>query len=80
MASRLAIVPNAAPDASPVTRGFRAPCIKCGDPDCVRVDLSDLSAFTCHSCDDTFTADDVREHIAQWSSVLAWIEAAPSVD
>lgn len=61
------------------TRGFKAPCIKCGEEATVRLDLSDLDAFTCSSCDAEFTADDVRAFVAEWAKVLSWIDSAPVV-
>jgi transposase-like protein len=51
----------------------------------VSVGLSDLAEFTCQECGDTFTRDDVAEHIetlresaAKWAGVLKWLDTAPS--
>lgn len=61
-------------------RGFRVDCIHCGERGTVSVDLGNMSEFKCSSCDGTWTADDVRKLIAEWSAVLAWTETAPVLD
>ena len=61
------------------TRGFSCRCILCGAEESVRVDLHDLTSFTCTACEDDFTADDVREHVKAWAKVLAWIDTAPEI-
>jgi len=65
----------------PVRRGFSSlPCILCGNTDGnVTVSLDDVSQFHCNECGDDFDADAVRQQIAQWQAVLAWIDAAPTV-
>lgn len=67
------------PDPKTTTRGFKVPCLHCGEKETVRVSLDNLSAFTCVDCDAEFTADDVRAAIDDWSAVLAWIDTAPEV-
>ena len=62
-------------------RGFAAVCFRCGDADAVvRVNLADTSEFKCDGCDSEFSAGDVREHLASWQAVLAWISTAPVVE
>lgn len=61
------------------TKGFTVGCLKCGETG-VRLNLEDLDTFCCPSCDDEFTLDDVREHMAKWARVVQWIDAAPAED
>jgi hypothetical protein len=60
-----------------------APCIKCGERD-LQLHLADLDGdcWHCCSCEEDFSTDAVREHLADmasWPDVLAWVEAAPCV-
>lgn len=59
-----------------VKRGFTVPCIKCGEPGTVSIDLCDLETCRCSSCDEEFEVGDVREFIARWKGVLAWLDSA----
>jgi uncharacterized protein (DUF983 family) len=65
---------------TPVSRGFVLPCPKCGNAEsCISLHLDDCETFTCRECDEEFTADDVRDLIAKWGKVLAWIDAATTI-
>jgi transcription elongation factor Elf1 len=60
------------------TPGLLLPCPCCGDAEAViNLRLSD-AYFTCGSCENEFTADDVRQFITKWSKVLTWVDAMPS--
>lgn len=65
-------------DAKTTNRGFKGvPCIKCGETDCVRLDLADVKLFTCTSCEEEFAAEDVEAIISAWDGVLSWVKMAP---
>ena len=77
-------------DATPMTtqeqttepkalRGFKAPCIKCGEAETVSIALHDVSTFCCNSCETEYTVDDVAELMDAWRAVLAWLDTAPVV-
>lgn len=62
----------------PVKRGFPVHCLECGETECVRVYLDDVTGmFQCNNCDAEYTPADVRERLAGWEAVLAWVETAP---
>jgi hypothetical protein len=65
-------------NAPAVKRGFDVRCLSCGEPS-VRVYLSDTELFQCGDCDAEFTLKEVRERLAGWAAVLAWVEKAPSL-
>ena len=65
---------------STITRGFSVPCLKCGETGSVRLSLDDVSVFSCGSCDNEFTADEVRDACQAWLRVLAWLDTAPPVE
>jgi hypothetical protein len=72
----LAIAPT--PAAAPVARGFAdldCPC--CGAQGGITVHLGSLDEFHCGECDADFDAETVRNLIARWTRVLAWIDLAP---
>lgn len=54
-------------------------CIKCGEADCVSLDLDDCKTFRCRECNDTYTVEGVADHVQQWGKVLAWVAAIPTV-
>ncbi len=62
-------------------RGFSGICcIKCGESDCVAIDLHNLTgdeSISCAQCNTSFGLDDVRSLINQWQRVLAWVALAP---
>jgi predicted nucleic acid binding AN1-type Zn finger protein len=58
--------------------GLLLPCPKCGNTEAsIKLCLFDGGTFCCLECDDEFTAEDVRDFIAKWRKVLAWVDAAP---
>lgn len=73
--------PEPSPSCKPVRRGFGSvPCPRCGSDDYIlSLDLADLNTFTCDGCKEEFLADDVRNLIAAWQPVLAWIDLAPQL-
>jgi hypothetical protein len=61
--------------------GFAVTCPHCHDTDAtISVDLNDLGAILCTSCDETFTAVEaceiVQAELHRWEKVVRWIEAA----
>lgn len=66
--------------ATETKRGFKAPCIRCGEEETVMLDLSDLERCTCSSCDAEFTTTEVRAALAAWVKILDWIDLAPVTD
>jgi hypothetical protein len=52
-------------------------CIKCGEPGGVRLLLEDLETLFCPECNTEYTIGEVRDTLAQWQQVLAWVDAAP---
>jgi hypothetical protein len=63
---------------APARRGFAVACIRCGERDSVTLAVDDMSQFYCGSCDEGFTAADVRGLIDGWRPLLAWLETAPA--
>ncbi len=63
--------------ATDTQRGFSVRCLHCGQEESIRIDAHDLHNFTCSSCDAEFTADDVREELARWGKLLAWLDTSP---
>jgi hypothetical protein len=63
-------------------RGFKGiRCPLCGsDSDTQTLELDNLDTFLCAGCDEDYTADDLRQAIAAWQRVLAWIDAAPAIE
>jgi hypothetical protein len=66
--------------ATATTRGFAVKCIHCAEESTVRLDVHDVHTFHCGSCDNEFTADDVRAEMARWTKLLAWLDSAPAID
>ncbi len=61
-------------------RGFPGlRCLKCGESDCITLQLADVEQFACSQCNEEYTAGEVRDAFAAWQTVLAWIEVAPTV-
>lgn len=65
------------------TRGFAdVPCIKCREAGSLTMTIDNVTEFTCTACDESFTDDDVREHLEgmqRWTRVLSWIDQAPAL-
>lgn len=54
-------------------------CIECGASAAearVGVDV-DTGLVHCSACDTEFGPDEIREHVAGWERLLAWVEAYP---
>ena len=68
------------PDTNTTTeRGLQLPCPCCGEANAnVSLHLDDCETFTCRECDAEFTTEDVKQFIARWQPVLAWIDQAPA--
>lgn len=61
------------------TKGIQLPCPRCGEPDAnLTLYLADGETFQCQECDEEFTADAVRDLLARWAPVLAWLERMPT--
>jgi hypothetical protein len=74
-----------APTPPATGRGFGfLPCPKCGEAEVsialIITDLTADDACKCCECDAEFSLDDVRQFIARWGRVLAWIDQAPIVE
>jgi hypothetical protein len=61
-------------------RGFKGlSCPLCGNADAtLRLYLDDCETVTCSECEEEFSLDVVRELVAAWTKVLAWVDAAPA--
>lgn len=65
--------------ATPVKRGFGClTCPLCGQDCGISLNLEDLETCTCPECSEEFTLDTVRDVIARWQRVLAWVEMCPA--
>jgi transcription elongation factor Elf1 len=63
------------------TRGMTLPCPHCGEEQAViSLNLADMDSFTCQECNAEFDTDSVRNLIAKWTRILAWIGTAPGSD
>jgi uncharacterized protein (DUF983 family) len=62
------------------TQGFRVRCPGCGDTDSLRVALNDVHRIACTNCEEEITPASVRQLIAEWQQVLAWLDTAPELD
>lgn len=61
--------------------GFKVLCPECGDAEAtVRIDLNDLKAVVCSSCDAEFSpaaaVAKAAEQLARWQAVARWIDLA----
>ncbi len=62
----------------PHARGLMLPCPHCGDAAAtITFVLAAGDRFYCADHDGDFSANDVREFIAKWTAVLAWIDQMP---
>jgi uncharacterized protein (DUF983 family) len=67
--------------ATKTLKGFKVLCPECGDQEAiVRMDLNDLKACTCSSCDAEFSPADAvakaTEQLRRWQAVARWVEIA----
>jgi hypothetical protein len=61
------------------TKGLLLPCPLCGEADAtLSLNLAEPTELHCQECDADFTTADVRNLIARWQPVLAWIDTMPS--
>lgn len=59
-------------------RGFGGvPCLHCAVPDTLAVHLEAVAVLECRACGAEFTADAVRDYLARWGTVLAWLALCP---
>lgn len=62
-----------------VERGFGELTCPCCGQDCgIQLNLSDLDTCSCPECSEEFSLDTVREMLAKWQRVLAWVDACPA--
>lgn len=61
------------------TRGFRAPCPKCGN-ESVQVSLADVEQLHCLDCDEDLDLADIRALVEGWGPVLRWLDAVPVLE
>ncbi len=60
-------------------KGMCLPCPRCGEAEAsISLCLADAETFTCGECGTEFTATDLRDIMARWQKVLAWVDAMPS--
>jgi hypothetical protein len=76
---------DGAPVTPPKLKGFGpldCPC--CGAEACIDLDLarplSGDEACHCSACSERFSLARVRQFIARWQRVLAWVDLAPDID
>jgi hypothetical protein len=67
--------------ASKTVKGFAVRCPFCGDSEAtVKIDLNDLGACVCSSCDEEFSPGDAAreatKQLRQWEAVVRWVEMA----
>lgn len=63
---------------NPPTKGFvAATCIACGNTESLTLDLFRLDAVTCANCKTAVPLWQIREHVAAYVAMLAWIDLAP---
>lgn len=70
--------------ATRTAKGFTVICPFCGDAEStVKLDLNDLKACVCTSCDEEFTPAEARdkasELLARWDAVCRWVDLAADV-
>lgn len=49
---------------------YKLPCIRCSEEDCLAVQVCDMESFTCSSCGEEFTLDDVRAALNPWTEYI----------
>lgn len=59
-------------------RGVQLPCPCCGEEQAaIMLSLADMESCRCEECSTDFTLTDVKDLIAKWTKVIAWVESAP---
>ena len=60
-------------------RGCLLPCPRCGEPDAnIALELAEDDLFTCHDCQQEFTAPQLRALAERRAPVLAWLDLRPA--
>jgi len=74
------IAPTLAADtAATATRGATLPCPCCGEANAtITLNLADGESLACQDCSADFSTADVRNFIAKWAPMLAWVDAMPT--
>jgi uncharacterized protein (DUF983 family) len=67
--------------AKPKATGFQVVCPYCGDVEAaIRLDVNNVHALTCSSCDEEFSPQQARDKaaavLARWEAVVRWVELA----
>lgn len=71
-------MPVATETEKTTTPGLLLPCPMCGDQEAqILISLADADECKCKECEGEFTLTEVRESIAKWTKVIAWIETMP---
>jgi hypothetical protein len=71
--------PGTAPEGAAPERCFGLlPCPRCGEETVIALDLDDLQAFRCGSCEGEFGREELEAIIARWTPVLRWLDLAPA--
>ncbi len=50
-------------------------CVKCGETDCMRVNLDDFTTLTCSNCDEETTLEEIKEVMSQWAAMVKKLES-----
>jgi Zn ribbon nucleic-acid-binding protein len=59
-------------------RGFAGvACLACSTPDMLAVHVEAVAVLECRACGAEYTADAVRDHLARWGAVVAWLALCP---
>jgi len=72
---------SATPAPAPTPKGCTLPCPRCGEAGAsITLDLDNLhgvEALSCRECDASFGVDEIRDIIARWTPILAWMDSFP---
>jgi hypothetical protein len=64
-----------------VKKGLLLPCPLCGEQQAsISLYLDDMDTCCCRECSEEFSLDAVRDMIAKWQRVLAWVDSAPTAE
>lgn len=61
-------------------KGFNVHCPMCGVDEGLFVKLHDCETLHCENCDEEIEISDLRDRMAGWVRLLAWLDTAPSSD